>query len=119
MNKIKRIYGVWTVIVIMIFVLLTIFGFLYKNKTNVYKELEQKLIAAEKKYVDAKFLYPQGNEKLKITVNTLKENGFLDSLEINNEDCDGYVTIKKKNAVFEYHGYISCKNYKTKGYDQN
>lgn len=117
MNKMKRIYGVWGVIVIGIFVLLTTFGFMYKNKSKDYKALEQKLVTAEKKYVDAKFLYPTDNQELKVTAETLKENGYLDSLEINGENCDGYATIKKKNAVFEYNGYISCKNYKSKGYN--
>lgn len=117
MNKIKNVYIVWGVIVVLIFILLTVFGFLYKNKTNVYKNLEEKLVEAEKKYADAKFLYPQNGETVKVTAEEMIEYGALDSLEHNGENCNGYAIIQKKGTVFDYKGYVSCKDYKTKGYE--
>ena len=117
MDKIKKMYFVWGILVILIFGILTVFGFIYKNKTSVYKELENKLVEAEKKYVDAKFLYPQGNENLKVTSEILIKNEFMDELKINDEVCDGYATIKRKGTVFEYKGYVKCNNYTTKGYE--
>lgn len=118
MNKIKKMYAVWTLIVILIFIFLTILGFLFKNKTNIYKVLENQLVEAEKKYVDAKFLYPTTNEPLKINAKILIENGYMDELKIQDEICDGYAIISKKGTVFEYKGFVSCSNYKTKGYEQ-
>ena len=96
MNKIKNVYIVWGVIVVLIFILLTVFGFLYKNKTNVYKNLEEKLVEAEKKYADAKFLYPQNGETVKVTAEEMIEYGALDSLEHDGENCNGYAIIQKK-----------------------
>lgn len=121
MDKIKKMYFVWALIVILIFVILTVFGFMYKNKTSVYKELEERLVNIAKKYVDAKFLYPEGNEKLIIKKDELIENGYLISLNIldetHDEECDGYATIQRKGTVFDYKGYVKCSNYTTKGYE--
>lgn len=116
MNKIKNMYVVWVVIVVIIFILLTVFGFLYKNKSNGYKLLEEKLVEAEKKYADAKFLYPQNGEIVKITAHEMIENGFLDALKYEGETCDGYVTLQKNGTTYQYKGYVNCSNYKTKGY---
>lgn len=117
MKKIKNMYFVWGIIVVGIFTLLTLFGLTYKNKTNEYKVLEKKLVEAEKKYVDAKFLYPNDNKELKISAEELTRNGYMDTLELNGSTCEGYATIKKNGTVFEYNGYINCGEYKTKGYE--
>lgn len=118
MNKMKKMYTIWVIIVVLIFVLLTVFGFLYKNKSNVYKTLEEKLVTAEKKYADAKFLYPQGSEVVKVTAKEMIEYGVLDSLEHDGKSCDGYATIQKNGTVYAFKGYVSCENYKTKGYEK-
>lgn len=117
MNKMKKMYAIWGIIVVLVFALLTAFGFLYKNKSSVYKDLEEKLVNAEKKYADAKFLYPQNSEIVKVTAKEMIEFGALDSLEKDGKSCDGYATIQKKGTVFEYKGYVSCENYKTKGFE--
>ncbi len=116
MEKKKKVYYVWGIVVVLIFVCLTVLGFVYKDKSSVYKELEQKLVEAQKKYIDNKFLYPQDDKEFKVKSTTLIENGFLDDLKVGDEECSGYASIKKKGAVYEYFGYVSCKNYKTKGY---
>ena len=116
MNKMKRMYVIWGMLVVGLFILLTIFGFFYKKKTQVYKELENEIVKAEDRYVDEKFLYPEQNEIVKTKVSTLIDNGYLDSLEVNGEVCEGYATVRKKGAVYDYKGYIKCANYKTKGY---
>lgn len=118
MNKMKKMYFVWGIIIVALFLILILFGFVYKNKSSDYKILEQKLVEAEKKYIDAKFLYPQDNKELKVTADILMKNGYLEELKVNNEDCDGYATIQKNGTVFEYKGYVACKNYKTKGYEK-
>ena len=117
MDKIKKMYFVWGIIVIGIFAILTIFGFMYKNKTSVYKELEDKLVEAEKKYIEVKFLYPEGNEKLKVTTDELAAYNLINELKINDEICSGYATIQRKGTVFDYKGYVKCNNYTTKGYE--
>ena len=117
MEKIKKMYVVWTILVIIIFTLLTTFGFIYKKKMSVYKDLEAKLVEAEKKYVDANFLYPENKEMVKTTSTTLIENNDLDGLDIENDSCTGYAIIYNKNGVYEYKGFVKCEKYTTKGYE--
>ncbi len=118
MGKMKKMYFVWGIVVVVIFSLLTAFGFLYKNKTNVYKNLEEKLVAAEKKYADAKFLYPQNGETVKVTAQEMIEYGAMDSFEVEEDACEGYATIQKNGTVYDFKGYVSCNNYTTKGYEK-
>lgn len=116
MNKMKMLSIVWGMIVVGIFVLLTVFGFMYKNKSSVYKELEEKLVEAEKKYVDSSFLYPEEKKTQKITAEELISKGFMDELKVNDEICEGYAVVSHETTVFTYKGYVKCKNYTTKGY---
>ena len=118
MNKMKKLYVIWGILAVLIFAFLTAFGFMYKKKTYIYKDLENRLVAAEKKYVDSRFLYPENGEVVKITANDLIENEFFDSMQLNDEVCEGYTTVRKDGGVFEYKAYIKCKWYKTKGYQK-
>lgn len=118
MKKMKKVYIIWGVIVVLVFALLTAFGFMYKNKSTIYKDLENRLVDAEKKYVDAKFLYPNNGEPLKITAKEMMDAGFLESMKLESETCEGYAVIQKNGTVFEYKGYVKCKNYTTKGYEK-
>ena len=83
MNHLKHYGIIWGIVVVGIFVLLTVFGFMYKDKSKAYKELEEKLVSAEKKYVDAKFLYPEENNTLKTSASELITSGFMEELNEN------------------------------------
>ena len=109
---------IWGSVLTLLIALLTIFGFIYKNKSNGYKELEDKIVEAEKKYVDAKFLYPTNNGQVKTSASDLIKNGYMDELKKDDEVCDGYVVVTHKNSVYDYKGYVKCKNYETKGYNK-
>lgn len=119
MDKFNKYTFVWGLLIVALFSLLTIFGFIYKNKTGNYKRLEDKIIEAEKRYVDEKFLYPQDEKKVVITVKELIEAGYLDNLDIENDNCEGYAEVYKVNSVFEYKGFIKCNKYQTKGYEKS
>jgi hypothetical protein len=118
LERLKRDSIIWGIIVILIFTLLTILGFVYKDKSKAYQELENKIVEAEKKYVDANFLYPQDESKLKTSSSELINNNYLDSLTKDDKECIGYATVKKNGTVYEYAGYIKCDNYTTKGYEE-
>jgi heme/copper-type cytochrome/quinol oxidase subunit 2 len=118
MDKLKKYSIVWGLIVVLIFAFLTIFGFTYKEKTKPYKDLEKALVEAEKKYVDANFLYPQDGSELKTSASVLIENNYLDSLKKDDNECTGYATVLLNGTVYEYKGFIKCDNYTTKGYKE-
>lgn len=121
MNKVKnenKYLILWGFLVILLIGLLTAVGFVYKNKTKVYKELENSLVEAEKKYVEAKFLYPQDNETLKTTSEELLNENYIDNMAIDNQECTGYVKVYKDSTVFKYKAFIKCGRYTTKGYEK-
>lgn len=118
MKKIQVYTVIWGMVIVSVFVLLTAFGLGYKKKVRVYKALENKIVEAEKKYVDAKFLYPAEKETLKTKAAVLIDNGYMEKLTINDEECDGYAIVTHDSVVYEYKGFIKCKNYKTKGYQE-
>lgn len=118
MKKENKYMLLWGFLVILLIGLLTAVGFIYKNKTKVYKELETSLVEAEKKYVEAKFLYPQDDTTLKTTSEELLNENYIDNMTIDNQECNGYVKVYKDSTVFEYKAFIKCNHYTTKGYEE-
>lgn len=118
MKKMNIYLVIWVIIIVILVALLTVFGFLYKDKNKIYKELENKIVEAEKKYVDAKFLYPQGNQVLKTKIEELKNEKYLEDTKVNDEDCTGYIEVYLDGTVYKYKSYIKCDNYETKGYEE-
>lgn len=116
MNKVKKYYIIWVILVVIIIAILTTFGFIYKNKTKKYRDLEEKIVEVSKKYVEAKFLYPEKGENIKVNLNDLKDNNLIDDFSVDSKPCDGYAVISIENTVYNYKGYIKCDNYTTKGY---
>ncbi len=117
MKKMKYMSIIWGMLIVGIFIVLTLFGFLYKNKTKEYRMLEDKLVEAEKKYADQKFLYPNEGESIKTSLKELMAEGLIDEFKVNDVLCDGYVILSHKDLVFDYKGYVHCGDYKTKGYE--
>lgn len=117
MKKNNLLFIIWGVIVISLIALLTIMGFMIKDKNKNYEKTEKRLKEAASSYVDHNFLYPDGDEKLKILSKDLIENGFLkiEELKVDKDICTGYV-ILSKDMVYQYDVFIKCNNYTTKGY---
>ena len=59
MKKLKGLYIVWALLVILIVAGLCYMGFIYKGKTTPYKAYEKTMEEATKKYVELNFLYPE------------------------------------------------------------
>lgn len=118
LKHMKRISIVWGVFLVLLVVLLTIFGFAYKGKASDYKKLEENLVERAKKYVEAKFLYPDEKGSVKITLNEMMQDGFAEALKKDDDNCDGYALLSYDGFVYQYKGFIKCTNYTTKGYEK-
>lgn len=118
LKQMRRLSIVWGAIMVAIITLLTIFGILFNKKNKVYKDMEETLVNASKKYVEKSFAYPKDDKELRITYETLRDDGLVEPLKINKKECDGYVIIKKNELVYEYKGYVKCDEYKTKNYSE-
>ena len=119
LKKMRRISYVWGFLLFLLVGGLTAIGFVYKNKLKKYEDLENKLEESAKQYVDQKFLYPEANQNIKITLEELKREEFIDNLNVDDEECDGYEIVSHDGSTFQYKAYIKCSDYKTKNYDKN
>lgn len=117
LKMMKRLAIVWGIFLVLIFTCLTIFGFMYKSKSKVYKELENDFNEKTKQYVDQQFLYPDEGKTLKVTSDELIENEIISELKVNDDECIGY-TLVTYDSVYEYKSYIKCDHYTTRGYEK-
>jgi len=112
MDKMKKLTFIWGALILILFITLTTFGLLWKNKNMVYKDTEKELESLVKSYKDAATI-PGGGI---VSVDELIDMQIIESLKANDEVCDGYVNIANKNGIYKYTAYIKCENYTTKGY---
>lgn len=106
---------VWGLICLCIFGLLTVYGFQYA-KIKDYIALEDKLEDVVKDI-------NKGLEKEEIIKTTYTEEDILThnekiSLKVEDDECHGYVLGKIRFGKMRYKGYLSCKEYETKGYKE-
>ena len=91
------------------------------NKKTIAKheKIQNEVKAAALDYVKEKKLYPTSNQKLRLNMEVLIENGNLYKDTLTDKTCVGYALVyfdeAKENYVIE--PYISCKNYVTEGYE--
>ena len=111
----KKMTIAWTITMILIFGSLTAFGLMYKSK-RINSIMEESILNKTKEYTK-KFsaLLPVENETIKITVESLIEEGFNPQLE---KGCRGYAIITQKDEEYSYKSFIKCPDYKTEGYEE-
>lgn len=117
-KEFKVILGVWVAVILII---LIVIGMVNSNKKTVAKheKIQNEVKAAALSYVKEKKLYPTSNQKLRLNMEVLLENGNLYKDAITDKTCVGYALVyfdeAKENYVIE--PYISCKSYVTEGYE--
>lgn len=117
MKKTKILFAIWAVIVVIVIGLLTTLGFILKNRYETYHVLEEKIIESAREYAFHHVFFDPEDSEVVVTSEELIELGFLDNLEVNDDECTGYVVIRNED-VKEYDGYITCSVYTTKGYEK-
>jgi len=91
---------------------LTYIGF-YLSKTNQeYYELEKALEDAAKQYY-GQFPGELPSRSRSISSARLINERFLAEF---NEECSGYVEVKKSGNFYNYKAFVNCPNYTTKGH---
>lgn len=117
MKKTKVLFALWAILVIIIMVLLTVMGFVLKNRSEKYGELESKLLDSATEFALDRVLFDSDDAEFIVTSEELIKLGYLDSLEMEEDSCSGYVVIKN-NGAYQYESYITCDNYTTHNYTE-
>ena len=118
MNRLKRISIIWGIVAVLLFAFLTAIGFIYKNKTQKYTDLDKELVKVTKSYTATDFKFPINGEEIIITFEELKNAGLIDNLKVDNQKCDGYVEVSFNN-VTEYKAFIKCDKYTTHNFKKD
>ena len=118
MNKKKIIRIVVIVVVVLLVLAVLYFAFYYPNK--VFKDNEEKFIAAGERYyqINKNYLPNQEGRVLSVNLGTLIREDYLDDLYIpySKKVCDlNESTVKavKKDGEFQYYTYLKCGNYES------
>ena len=81
-----------------------------------YVKAEESLENAAKDYYANKFDEDEDVPLMTVSYSFLKGQGYIEDLNVNGENCTGYVIVQKENSKTNYDSYIRCKNYITEGY---
>lgn len=108
----KKMVVVWTVVVCLLVGLLLFIGYNFIKSEEGYKTLENDLIEASSIYIK-KDINVSVNEEVKIKAKELLDKGYVTSLKVLEDTCNGYVKVKRKINKYEYKVYIKCQNYET------
>ena len=114
MKKTKILFAIWAIIVLIIIGLLTALGFILKNRYEKYHDLEEKLIQVANEYAYDHLFLEEGEQKY-VDAQELVDAKYLDTLEVDDDVCTGYVVIDREN-VYLIEAYISCDDYTTDSY---
>lgn len=108
-NKVLLI--IWFILLIGIFSLLSVLGFKHKEDVKSYKEYEEKLIVAAKKYANYHKEYPSEGSTINIKIGDLIIEKFIDKKDVI-KGCSGTIIIKYDSFI-DYIPNIKCKYYKS------
>ena len=112
----KKIYIVWALIIVSLLGTTTFLGINILNKDKEYKNLEDNIEQVVSKYLGQYIEeYPNSGSK-KILITDVINKGYEVDMNVNYDECEGYVVVRKVSFAYEYDGYIKCNNYITKGF---
>jgi len=111
MKSFNRLFIVWFVVVTLVFIGLIVLGFVFKQRLSEYKDYEDKLVIATKKYVKDNNKYPTVNTPVKVSIDKLIQKGYIKEKDAI-DSCNGKVVVTKEKS-FIYTPQIKCKNYKS------
>ena len=109
----KKILIIWSGIAILLVSGLTYIGYNLQNKNKDFYKLEKEIKTAAEDYY-SQYPHELPTSKKVITSQKLMTTNFLKEFKNQNENCKGYVVIKKKLFSHDYFPYIKCSDYETK-----
>lgn len=112
----RKMMMIWFILAISLVGTLTYIGFRYQDSVADYQAQEQDMIEAANIYFDQneiKLSYP---DSIKIKSDKLLENNYLSTMKVKDEECTGYVVIKKTITDYDVKAYLKCQNYTTVDY---
>ena len=114
----KKMMAVWIFLALCLFGSIFFIGFSLNKEYKPYRELEADMKESASIYIIMEKIKIKQGEKLRITSSDLLESEALDSMNVKDDECTGYVIVKKSTSDNEYEAYIKCENYTSVDYEE-
>lgn len=112
----KKMYAAWILIVGGLVLSLIVIGLNIGAENRDYVALENDLKESASVYIKTNEIDLNVGEAIKLDDNILKKANLVTELKVNNDECSGYVKVKRNTTNYEYNAYIKCGKYTTEGY---
>jgi len=116
-KKLRYIIYVWAVVLLVVLILI-----IGSNRTSKsldkYHEMEKQLKEAAYSYVYNNEFYPNVGKKMRIDMDLLIDQNYLNSDYVTDKTCRGYglVYYDEEDSDYVVNSYINCKHYTTKNF---
>ena len=114
----KKMIAIWLFLALGLFGTLYFIGISFNKAYKDYRALEADLTEAASIYITVNKIKLKFGDSLTIKAKELQDNNLLPNMEIDDDKCQGYVTVKKAYDNYEYDAYIKCKKYTTADYKE-
>lgn len=97
--------------VILVIAVPQILDVISNTKTSAYVSNNKMVLKSAELYATNNNLLPtQLGSTVEIAVSDLKNNGYIRNIKLGNNDCNGYVSIKKiEESEYDYSPHINCE----------
>lgn len=114
----KKMIAIWLFLALGLFGTLYFIGVSYIKAYKDYRALEADLIEAASIYIMVNKIKLKIGETLTIKDKELQDNNLLPTMQIDDDECKGYIIVKRAYDNYEYDAYIKCSNYTTVDYKE-
>ena len=83
----------------------------YQNKD--YKEKESELKEIAQMYVSLDKVKLTEGKSADIQIEQMKKDGYITEVKVHDNECTGYITVKKKYNEYQYIPHIKCGKYES------
>ena len=114
----KKMITVWGFLAFCLFGSLLFIGISINNQYKPYRELEADMKESASIYILMNKLKVKNGSPLRIESTDLLESTAIDSMSVDDDQCVGYVIVKKSAKDNDYEAFIKCKNYTSVDYEE-
>ncbi len=113
----KKLMIIWGIVAVILVGTLTFIGLKFNESIKDYKAFENDMLEAANFYIEKNNIALDVNESIKLDLDMLVEKEFMNGNKVNDDECRGYVLVKRVLGDTKYKSFISCKNYTTVDYE--
>ncbi len=114
----KKMIIVWLFLATCLFGSILFIGFSMNKEYKPYRDYEADISESANIYMTINEEKLKSGEKKKIKLAELLKSGALSTNKVKDDECDGYVIVKKSGGEYQYNAYIKCQNYTSVDYKE-